>query len=115
MMQGYDREAAIRFIDKCISRKEHAELADRISELIPQMIDADMAYMEQAGVLDADGYAGDNYYEDDEAFEFMVERLVAQNDLSPEQAVKVASLIDDYMDYQQQFLESCGMVDWEEG
>ncbi len=115
MMQGYDKEAAIRFISACINRKEHAELTEWIDALIPQMIDADMAYMTQSGVLDEEGYAGEGYYEDDEAFEFIVEKLVAENDLSPEQAVKVASLVDDYMDYQQQYLESQGMVDWEEG
>ena len=39
--------------------------------------------------------------------------VVAQNDLTPEQAVKVASLVDDYMDYQQEYLESKGLVEWD--
>ena len=112
MMNGYDKAEAIAFILPRINRKEHAELADLLETLIGQAIDADMAYMTEAGVLDDEGFAGDSYYEDDDAFEFMVEALVAQNDLTPEQAVKVASLIDDYMDFQQQYLESKGLVDW---
>ena len=33
--------------------------------------------------------------------------------ITPEQAVKVAALVDDYMDHQQAYLESKGLVDWE--
>ncbi len=113
MMNGYDKQEALAFICPRINRKEHMELADRIESLISQAIDADMAYMHESGVLDADGNAGDSYYEDDDAFEYMVEALVAQNDLTPEQAVKVAALIDDYMDFQQSYLEHKGLVDWE--
>ena len=90
-----------------------AELRPEIGEGIAQAIDADMKYMHENGVLDADGNAGDCYYEDDEAFEYMVEALVDANTLTPEQAVKVASLLDDYMDIQQAYLESKGLVDWE--
>lgn len=114
MMKGYDKDAAVKFILKLINRKEHAELADQLETLIPQAIDADMAYMHESGVLDENGYAGESYYEDDDALEYMVEALVAQNDLSPEQAVKVAALIDEYMDLQQAFLENAGLVDWGE-
>ena len=81
---------------------------------MPQMIDADMAYMHEAGVLDDDGYAGDAYYEDDEAIEYIVESLAAKNALDPEQAVKLAALVDDYLDAQQMFLESQGMVEYDE-
>ena len=104
MMKGYDRDEALAFI---------LELADQMETLIGQAIDADMKYMHENGVLDEEGNAGDCYYEDDEAFEYMVEALVDANTLTPEQAVKVASLIDDYMDIQQAYLESKGLVEWE--
>ena len=113
MMNGYDKQEALAFIMQRIDPKAHKELKGKIESLISQAIDADMAFMHENGVLDADGNAGDNYYEDDDAFEYMVEALVAQNDLTPEQAVKVASLVDDYMDCQQDYLEHKGLVDWE--
>ncbi len=113
MMNGYDKAEAVAFILKAINLKDHPALKDQLEPLIAQAIDADMAYMHESGVLDADGNAGDSYYEDDDAFEAMVEALVAQNDLSPEQAVKVAALVDDYMDAQQAYLESKGLVEWE--
>lgn len=113
MMNGYDKAEALAFIVKRIHAKDHPDLADMIETLISQAIDADMEYMHQEGVLDADGNAGDEYYEDDEAFEYMVETIVAKNNLTPEQAVKVAALVDDYMDHQQAYLESKGLCDWE--
>lgn len=112
MMQGYNKEEAVKFISARINRKEHAELADLIETLVSQAIDADMAFMAETGVIDEEGFAGDNYYEEDDAFEYMVEKLVSANSLTPEQAVKVAALIDDYMDFQEQFMESQGLVDW---
>ncbi len=113
MMRGYDKQEALDFILPRIDRHYHSTLADHIDTLISQAIDADMEYMHTSGVLDAEGNAGDSYYEDDDAFEYMVEALVARNDLTPEQAVKVASLVDDFMDFEQQYLESKGLVDWE--
>lgn len=103
MMHGYDKDAAVAFITRCIRKADHPELAEDIPALVPQMIDADMAYMHEAGVLDDDGYAGDAYYEDDEAIEYIVETLAAKNALDPEQAVKLAALVDDYLDAQQMF------------
>ena len=113
IMRGYDKEEALQFILQRINRKEHALLADRLGELISQAIDADMAFMLKTHVLDEGGNSGGEYYEDDDAFEYMVETLAAQNDLTPEEAVKVASLIDDFMDLQQAYMESRGLVQWE--
>ena len=83
MMKGYDREEALAFILSRINRDAHPVLRDQIDGLIAQAIDADMKYMHENGVLDADGNAGDCYYEDDEAFEYMVEALVDANTLTP--------------------------------
>ena len=113
MMNGYDKQEAMEFILKRIHAKDHPELADHLPELISQTIDADMAYMHENHVIDEDGNAGDEYYEDDDAFEYMVEKLAAENNLDPVQAVKLASLVDDYMDYQQEYLESKGLVGWD--
>lgn len=113
MMNGYNKLEAVDYIVKRISEKDHKELAGMIPQLISQAIDADMDFMHKSGVLDEEGNAGDEYYEDDDAFEYMVEAIVAANKLTPEQAVKVAALVDDYMDHQQAYLEEKGLCDWE--
>lgn len=113
MMHGYHKDEALAFIVKGIRAKDHPALAGQIETLISQAIDADMAYMHASGVLDEEGFAGDGYYEDDEALEAIVETLAANNALSGEQAVKVASLVAEYMDLQQLYLEQKGFVEWE--
>lgn len=113
MMRGYNQAEALAFFLQHINRKQHKALEEQLESLLSQAIDADMAYMHENSVLDEEGNAGSGYYEDDEAFEYMVERIVSQNQLTPEQAVKVASLIDDYMDLQQLYLENKGLVEWE--
>ena len=112
MMNGYDREEAVRFISQRIHAKDHPEVADLLPDVIGDLIDADMAYMSESGVIDDEGNAGGAYYEDDEAFEYMVEKIAKDLQLDPVKAVKMASLIDDYMDYQQEYLESKGLVQW---
>ena len=113
-MNGYDKQEALEFILARIHTKDHPELADCLPGLISQAIDADMAYMHEHHVIDENGNSGTEYYEDDEAFEYMVEKLAEENDLDPLKAVKLASLVDDYMDYQQEYLESTGLVDWDD-
>lgn len=109
-MNGYDREEALAFILARIQRKEHAELSGMIDSLIAQAIDADLAFMRETGVIGEDGNAGECYYEEDDAFEYIVEKLAADNSMSPEQAVKMASLVDDFMDGQMAYLEYRGLV-----
>ena len=113
MMNGYDKEEALRYILPRIDRKAHRALGERIDALISQAIDADMAYMFESGVLDEEGNAGDSFYDDDEAIEFMLDDLTARNALSAEETAQAAALLDDYMELQQEYLESIGLVDWE--
>lgn len=113
MMNGYDKAEALTYILSRVRVRDHEELKDMIPQLISQAIDADMKFMHENGVIDTEGNAGDSYYDDDDAFEFMVDELTAQNGLNPEMSIRLASLIDDYMDYQQEYLESKGLVDWD--
>lgn len=112
MMKGYDKEEAAAYIVSHIPMKDHAEFADKIEDLICQAIDADMEYMHSACVIDEQGGPGDAYYDDDDAFEFIVEKLAEANGFGAEKAIRMASLIDDYMEQQEAYLEKKGLVDW---
>lgn len=114
MMMGYDKAEALAYMLERLHKQDHEALADQLEALLSQAIDADMAYMHANGVITEDGGPGDAYYEDDEAFESIVEALVAQNRLTPEQAVKVAALVDDYMDLQEAYLGFKGLIDWDD-
>ncbi len=110
LMLGYDRDEALAFILRRINPRDHRTLDGMIEKLVLQAIDADIAFMHDTGVLREDGSAGDAYYEEDDAFEAIVEDLAARSDMTPEQAVKMASLVDDFMDAQQAYLAYRGLV-----
>jgi len=113
MMKGYDKDEALLFILKSLDRKAHKALESKLDVLISQAIDADMEFMVKNHVIDENGEAGDNYYDDDEAFEYMLDAIVCKNKFNADMAMKVAQLLDDYMDYQQAYLEAKGLVEWE--
>ncbi len=112
-MNGYNKEEALPFILTKIDARLHKELPLPLEQLVSEAIDSDLDFMRTSGVLDENGNAGNTYYDDDDAFEYMLDALTNRHKLKAEQAMKVASLLDDYMDAQQAFMESKGLVDWE--
>lgn len=112
-MNGYNKQEALPFILGKIDARIHKELPLNLTELVSQAIDADLTFMHNSGVLDENGNTGTTYYDDDDAFEYMLDTLVSNNKLGADAAMKVASLLDDYMDAQQAFLEEKGLVDWD--
>lgn len=113
MMVGYDKSDAIRWLMAHVDRKEHKSLIFQLEYLLSEIIDADMAYMHETGVLDDDGYAGDAYYDDDEALEFILETLVSAHAYAPDEELRVGALIGDYIDLQQAYLEAAGLVEYD--
>ncbi len=113
MMQGYDKQEAKAYILNKVDRRMYAELDPILDQLIFDAIDYDMTYMHEAGVIDEAGNAGDHYYDDDDAFEYILDRIATKHKMSADLAMKCASLLDDYMDYQQAYLELKGLVDWD--
>lgn len=112
-MQGYDQEAAVRFITGKINRAAHKAFSPKeMDSLLRQAVELDLQYMEQAGVI-RDGMAGDAFYDDDEAFEYISDRLIQLYGGNDETAMRICALVDDYMDLQQAYMEQTGLVDWE--
>ena len=114
MMHGYDKQEALDSILAKVRMADYPELTDCMPELISQMIDADMAFMHESHVIDEEGNAGTEYYDDDKAFAYIVDELTEANRPDAKKAVKIALLVDDYMDYQQEYLESKGLVGWDD-
>ena len=78
MMQGYDLAAAVPFIAKAMRKAGHKNPQDELEAFVRRAIEADMAYMLETGVIDEDGMMGEAYYDDDDAFEFILERMARQ-------------------------------------
>ena len=110
MMQGYDLEAAVAFIAKAMRKAGHKETQEELERFIRRAIDADIRYMHDTGVLDADGLMGEGEYDDDDAFEALLDMLAGDDD-SEDEMNRLAQMLDSYMNAQQDFMEASGLME----
>ena len=109
MMQGYDERAAVPFIAKRM-RKDGCKLAqEELEAFIRRAIDADMHYMEETGVIGEDGMMGEGEYDDDDAFEALLDVLAEGIDDEGE-IDRLAQMLDSYMGAQQDFMDESGLM-----
>lgn len=110
IMQGYDAEAAAAYIVRALRRMGHRQPQDELEAFVRRAIGADMQYMQETGVLDAEGLMGEGEYDDDDAFEALLERL-AEGMTDEDEIDRLAQLLDGYMAAQQAFLEENGLME----
>lgn len=109
-MQGYDIEAAVPFIAAAMTKAGVRAPRAELEAFVRRAIDEDFRYMQETGVLDEQGYMGEGEYDDDEAFEALLERLADGTD--DEDALNaLAQRLDAYMAAQQNFLERSGLAE----
>ena len=110
MMQGYDVSAAVPFIAKAMRKAGHKEPQEVLEDFIRRAIEADMAYMLEIDVIDEEGFMGDGEYDDDDAFEALLDML--GGDAADEDEMnRLAQLLDSYMNAQQDFMEASGLME----
>ena len=109
-MQGYDMEAAVPFIAAAMTKAGVRAPREELTAFIRRAIDEDFRYMQETGVLDEQGYMGEGEYDDDEAFEALLERLADGTD-DEDELNALAQRLDAYMAAQQDFLERSGLAE----
>ena len=109
MMQGYDIEAAMPFIAKAMRKAGHKNAQQELEDFIRRAIEADMAYMREIDVIDDEGLMGEGEYDDDDAFEALLDML--GEDADEDGMNQIAQLLDSYMAAQQDFMEASGLME----
>ena len=109
MMQGYDIEAAAPFIAKAMRKAGHKNPQHELEDFIRRAIEADMAYMREIDVIDDEGLMGEGEYDDDDAFEALLDTL--GEDADEDEMDQLAQLLDSYMNAQQDFMEASGLME----
>ena len=109
MMQGYDIEAAVPFIAKAMRKAGHKNSQQELEDFIRRAIEADMAYMREIDVIDDEGLMGEGEYDDDDAFEALLDML--GEDADEDEMNALAQLLDSYMAAQQDFMEASGLME----
>ena len=110
MMQGYDAAAAVPFIAKAMRKAGHREPQEELEGFIRRAIEADMAYMREIDVIDEDGLMGEGEYDEDDAFEELLNTL-GEGVTDEDELNRLAQRLDSYMNAQADFLEKSGLAD----
>ena len=114
-MTGYNRDDAMTFMRDRLKTADFKSLATHSESLLARALDLDFDYMRGSGVLDEDGGMGAAYYDDDDAFEFIYDRMSRERGMGEDDPLQgeLAAFIDQYMDLQQEFLEKSGLMEWD--
>ena len=102
----YDAEKAKAFIvGKFVEQGDFMLFGEKvITDMTASVMALDEAFIRET---DADG-AG--FYDDDAAFDYMLGRMQQS---FPEHKMYMMRFVEDYMDYNEQYLDSLGVIEWE--
>ena len=109
-MQGYDMEAAVPFIAAAMTKAGVRTPRAELEGFIRRAIDADFAYMREIDVLDGDGLMGEGEYDEDDAFEALLD-VLGEGVTDEDELNRIAQRLDSYMNAQADFLEESGLAD----
>ena len=110
-MQGYNLEAAKTFILSKLDKKAFRSIWVQVPQMIEEMIAYDLHFMRVTGVIDENGQQGKNEYDDDEAFEYIYDAWLSDHPQEDDEDMIVAALLNEYMEWQYQFLLDNGLAD----
>lgn len=110
MMQGYDLEQAVPFIAAKMRKEGVKAAAQELEDFIRRAIDADFAFMQENEVLTEDGLMGLGEYDEDDAFEAILDML-CQEEEDDDLIDRTAQWLDAYMNAQAAFMEESGLAE----
>ena len=109
-MNGLDMQDAVRYVVSRINPREFKAVQALIPSIVQDFWEYDLRFMHQAGVLNEQGNSGDGEYDDDDAFEYILESYLSASPCSEETEMVVAELLQQYMELQYQYLLSHGLA-----
>ena len=78
--------------------------AETLGKLLDKALELDEAYMEASGAEEG------GVYDDDAAYDYMQSRMSLA---FPEYKAYMMRFVEDYLDYNEAFLDEKGLIDWE--
>ena len=105
-MEEYSKADAKAFIEKKFTEQGDFNILNKdvFGKMLDKVMDLDEAFMAEAGVNDGE------VYDDDRAFEYIMKKL---QEAFPEQKMYAMRFVEDYMEYDEAYLESVGLIEWE--
>lgn len=109
-MQGYDLERAVPFIAASMKAYGIKAGPGELDAFIRRAVEAQMRYMREAGVLTEDGLMGEGEYDEDDAYEAVLDAL-SEETMDEAALGRLAQMLDACMEGQQAFLEISGLCE----
>jgi len=78
---------------------------EELEQMVDTLVALDEKFMADTGAED-----GEEVYDDDKAYEFL---FAAMTEKYPARKMYIMRLVEDYMDYAEDYLESIGAIEWE--
>jgi len=105
MIEGYNAAAAREYVKEHILKDARfvSRTVDGLDRLIETMQKVDIEYTETCI---------DGYYDDEEAFDRLVDAVCTPN-ISDAEEMLLCELCDAYLTYHQDHLEEAGLIEWE--
>ncbi len=103
----YDEALAKAYILDCFQKQgDFSEIVDekKLDEMISAVMKFDAAFMHETGADE------DEVYDDDAAYDYLHDKMMER---FPDFKMYMLRLVEDYMDYSEQYLDSLGLIDWE--
>ena len=103
----YNEAEARAYILGCFQEQgDFAEIVDEktLSGIVDAVMALDAAFMKESGVDEG------AVYDDDAAYDYMHEKMCVK---FAEHKMYMLRLVEDYMDYNERYLDSLGLIDWE--
>ncbi len=110
-------EARDYIVGQLVESGKYRDLSkEKLEEIIDQAIAQDKAYMEKAGIImeAGDSQTEEAYYDDDDAFEYILDSILEEGAFPDIPEMKMAHIIDDYMEFNEMYLEEQGLISWDE-
>ena len=108
-MRGFDNEA-LMFILSAMKAQDPKLDTKLTTEVITLSMAYDLAFMQQEGVI-ADGTFTDVYYDDDDAYDYIIEKLSAA--LPDADPYNLTEMLEAYFEFHDAYMEEIGMLNWQ--
>lgn len=108
-MKGFDDEALNKMLELLLAEDPSAN-KEEYKKIFNLALTYDLAYMVDAKII-VDNEFTDNFYDDDDAFDYIIEHIANALDNVDEDFLSIA--IESYFDKHDKIMDELGLVSWE--
>ena len=110
-MEFFDLDAAAGYIAPRVKKEVGREFELDVDALVRHALALDIQYMLENGVIDAQGHALDGEYDEDDAFEYILDGLTERMGLDEDAEMAAAQALDAFTDYEAEYMEKAGFYE----